>query len=359
MAIVRVLSLNVFLRPPGIQESNGDHKELRLEYIKRKIIQYDVVLLQEMFVALSSRAASLIAHAHAHGLCYHAGSVYPSFFSPQLVDGGLLILSRFPICKAAVHRFSVGCGSDGLASKGVVFAQVQVVPNNPRALVNLFTTHTQAGIRKDATDIRWRQILELARFVRTHGHPEIPALVGGDFNLDARHDVDFVDDDAPAFSKCPESLLYKEVVRVLSDDGRVTVRDVQPGHGVTNANGHGVLCHTWPDEMVESVGKCIDYLFLLVGKQAVTILDAAVDRCEIKVDGGETPRPLPITHLSDHWGLTATLEFAFPHAQHALNYDHVAFEHASLWMLKATLLFLLLAGFVVAVAMTILMSVLF
>ncbi|CAK4651731.1 hypothetical protein LEN26_020555 [Aphanomyces euteiches] len=347
---IRVLSLNVFMRPPGIQEPHGDYKELRFEFLKRKVLQYDVVLLQEMFVAASGRAARLISFARQNGLLYHAGSVYPTLMSSQLVDGGLLILSRFPIVKTAIHRFSTCCGSDALASKGVVYTQLQIVPHNSRALLDVFTTHTQAGIRKLPTEIRWRQIQELATFVRQHNQDGVPAILGGDFNLDSRFDVAFDAEGAPTFTPCTESSQYRELVRFFHDKG---ISNVLTRHEVTNGNGHGVLRHEWPQELVDKTGKCIDYLFILDSTSKLQLIHAAVDRCAL-ADIDPQDRTLPVTHLSDHWGITATMELNITPSDDLGNLSVVEFEHTNLWMIKVSIILLAASGVVVASGATVL-----
>ncbi|KAF0757819.1 hypothetical protein AaE_004139 [Aphanomyces astaci] len=325
---VRVLSWNVFLRPPGIQQpGGGDHKDLRLEFIMRKVIQYDVVLLQEMFAIGSSRLHRLLSFANDHGLAYHAGSVYPSLWSRQLVDGGLLILSRYPICQTKSHQFRDSCGSDALAAKGVVYAQLQI--ESQGTLLDVFTTHTQAGQGQVATSIRWRQIQELAWFVHTtRTDATTPAILGGDFNLDARHNVDFAGDPAnPVITKCAESVSYKRMLQLFSMRSHDSVANVLgAAHDVTNANGHGVLAQTWSKEQVNDMGKCIDYLFVFEPSRGgshgdgepSSVVHAAVDTCALDrsplIDGGVVEQMIgSVTHLSDHWAITATLRFPLQH----------------------------------------------
>ncbi|ETV94994.1 hypothetical protein H310_11321 [Aphanomyces invadans] len=309
---VRVLNWNVFLRPPGVQESGSDHKDVRLELIMRKVVQFDIVLLQEMFAVGSSRLQRLLAFAKEHGLAYHAAPVYPSLWSRQVVDGGVLILSRYPIRLSKTHQFTDGCGSDALAAKGVVYAQIQL-GGSPQHVLDVFTTHTQAGDGQVATAVRWRQLEELAWFVHTNRTPCTPAILGGDFNLDARHNVQFAGDAKPIFTKCNESEGYRRLVRLLSsacsgtpDTAAAVANVLASAHDVTNANGHGVLSHLWPKARVDEVGKCIDYLFLL-GPSTTSIVHAAIDHGAAD-DSIVGVHPWPFTHLSDHWAITATLD---------------------------------------------------
>ena len=63
-------------------------------------------------------------------------------FSPQLVDGGILILSRYPLLDVDRMVYNEGSGADGVSSKGVLYALVKVSPHNDGS-IHAFTTHTQ------------------------------------------------------------------------------------------------------------------------------------------------------------------------------------------------------------------------
>ncbi|KDO34655.1 hypothetical protein SPRG_00718 [Saprolegnia parasitica CBS 223.65] len=347
MATARVLSLNVFMRPPGIAGRGGDHKDLRLRFLKQKIADYDIVCLQELFVGGSGRQPDLVRYAAQCGLAHHAGSVYPSLWSRKLMDGGLLILSRYPIVRHGQWVFTRGRGSDGVCAKGVVYAQLQV---DASSTLHVFTTHTQAGEDEAATAIRMHQLRELAAFVHATCAcvADAPILIAGDFNLDARHDPIFSSLHAPRFQRCEESAMYT-ALRGMLEQRRWTLVDALPHHGVTNGNGHGCLRHTMTADDVDRTGKCIDYIFLLQSPisqtTGVTVASAAVDPCRISdtKDGR-----WPFSHLSDHWALVATLQFPVAPAPSTATNDETAVYHAypqpRAWLLKAASVFLLLGG---------------
>jgi hypothetical protein len=48
----------------------------------------------------------------------------PSFFSGYATDGGLLILSRFPIIEQEFCPYPYGVVSDALSYKGVLYAKI-------------------------------------------------------------------------------------------------------------------------------------------------------------------------------------------------------------------------------------------
>jgi len=74
------------------------------------------------------------------GFHYHAQSDEPSLFSSYVTDGGLLILSRFPILEVEFRPFDYGVLADAISYKGVLYAKIEV----DGRLLHLFTTHTQA-----------------------------------------------------------------------------------------------------------------------------------------------------------------------------------------------------------------------
>lgn len=57
---VRLLTLNVFLRPPPIKTNLDDYKEERFLEIMRIIQNYDIVCFQEMFQMGTFRSERII-----------------------------------------------------------------------------------------------------------------------------------------------------------------------------------------------------------------------------------------------------------------------------------------------------------
>jgi len=114
---VAILTYNLFIRPPGIKNNEDDFKEERLDEFIEVMDSYDVIGLQEMFSSFSSRVNKLIDAAHKKGFYYSLKSVPHGTFSSFLVDGGLLLLSKYPIIEDDGIIYSQGVQSDGLASK--------------------------------------------------------------------------------------------------------------------------------------------------------------------------------------------------------------------------------------------------
>ncbi|KAI9914638.1 hypothetical protein PsorP6_007297 [Peronosclerospora sorghi] len=369
--------MEIFCRPEGIHSGEwfktGDYKDLRVTLLLRKMAQFDLVMLQEMFEA-GPRQQRFVRDAHALGFHYHCGSVWPRLWDSRLIDGGLLILSRYPIVERDQLVYSEGSGSDGMCAKGVLYARIQLSPDRADSL-HVFTTHTQAGDNYNEYRIRLAQIQEMHRFIATRirQDPDIPMLITGDFNLDARHNlVHDAQTGALTSSRCRESDVYRQLVadfeRVVREARRKGARQSTEGdsplivdlmkqcdttklgdeiHPITNGDGHSLLVHTGDPLSLEKDGKCIDYMFLVPGgmKDQTLVSHSSTDstknmtRCQLTlVEKGTTvdhcsvtdltpdntttastsacPQDLPITHLSDHYGLRALFSLDFASLEH-------------------------------------------
>jgi endonuclease/exonuclease/phosphatase family metal-dependent hydrolase len=187
---IRLLTLNLFLRPPGIHTNYSDYKDLRTEVFVEDFLQlFDIVCLQEVFGTFNYRKDRILKEAEKKGF-FHYGASNPDMFKGHLIDSGLVILSKFEIVDKDEFTFTVGKGVDGLCSKGVLYAKIKL-PNNS---VHVFTTHLQASYHTEDLkkfmeyrDVRKIQLIELKKFVdkKVSGCEE-PVFIAGDFNVDGR-----------------------------------------------------------------------------------------------------------------------------------------------------------------------------
>jgi hypothetical protein len=108
----RYLTLNIFMRPPLIRNNWSDYKDDRLAYIEKYILpEYDVITFQESFAFATRRKDHLITTARNLGFNYHIES--PRKYPWQIgVDGGLLLISRFPIRQVDIIEYPRGQHSD-------------------------------------------------------------------------------------------------------------------------------------------------------------------------------------------------------------------------------------------------------
>ncbi|KAJ3026123.1 UNVERIFIED_CONTAM: ribosomal 40S subunit protein S1B [Siphonaria sp. JEL0065] len=143
---VRILSYNIFLRPPGITSNTSDYKNARLNHFASTILtSYDIVCLQEIYSSGSTRLSKLLLQAKKYGFNYHVASPSKGILNTS-VDGGLLILSRYPIVKADKVTYKRGINGDRFTAKGAIYAKIKVAPSN---YLHVFNTHLQSSA-KDA-----------------------------------------------------------------------------------------------------------------------------------------------------------------------------------------------------------------
>jgi endonuclease/exonuclease/phosphatase family metal-dependent hydrolase len=150
---IKILTYNICLLPPPLNTNENDWKDERMNEFIKYFPQFDIICLQELFGLLNNRKHDLIRFAVKSGFFFFVDSPSPSFLSKYLADGGLVILSRFPIIESAFIPFKYGVLSDSLAQKGVLYAQIQI----KNSILHLFTTHLQASYF-GSTEYEWVKI---------------------------------------------------------------------------------------------------------------------------------------------------------------------------------------------------------
>ncbi|CEP15689.1 hypothetical protein [Parasitella parasitica] len=213
----RFLTLNIFMRPPLIKNNWSDYKDDRLAYIEKYILpDYDVITFQESFAFASRRKDRLITTARLMGYNYHIESPrkYPWNIG---VDGGLLMISRFPILKSNIIEYPRGQHSDWLSIKGALHALIEL---NSTRKMHLYTTHTQASydlnniINEDDTAVRLSQFSLLHNFVYdTSKDDGEPIMIVGDLNVDAAVHPKDTPITTPSKESSPEYLKMVDVIR--------------------------------------------------------------------------------------------------------------------------------------------------
>ncbi|EPH44675.1 sphingomyelin phosphodiesterase [Streptomyces aurantiacus] len=195
---LKVLTYNAFLFSKTLYPNWGqDHraKEIPAAGFFRG---NDVVVLQEAFDNSSSDALQ----QHARGEYPHqtpvvgrsksgwdaTGGAYSSV-TPE--DGGVTVLSKWPIVRKEQYVYKDACGSDSHSNKGFVYAVLDV--NGTKAhVVGTHAQSTDPGCSAgEAATTRAKQFKELDAFLDAK---KIPAneqvLVAGDLNVD-RHSGEY------------------------------------------------------------------------------------------------------------------------------------------------------------------------
>lgn len=172
---LNVLSYNTYLRPTSMFK-NGQMK--RAGMIPGQLTGYDVVVFQEAFD--DDARAVLINGMKSKGYKYVSNILGNDEGVEQ--DGGVIIVSRYPIVKQAQIEFNDCSGSDCLAEKGVVYVKINKKVGTQNNYFHVFGTHLQTGadpgVQNKQLD-QMRQFINSRKISKSEG-----VMLAGDFNID-------------------------------------------------------------------------------------------------------------------------------------------------------------------------------
>ncbi|MGW6062751.1 sphingomyelin phosphodiesterase [Streptomyces sp. NPDC055189] len=190
---LKVLSYNAFLMSKNLYPNWGqDHRAKAIpaaDFFQGK----DVVVLQEAFDNSSSdvlKANAADRYPHQTPVMGRSkdgwdatGGAYSSV-TPE--DGGVTVLSKWPILRKEQYVYQEACGSDSFSNKGFVYAQLNV--NGKK--VHVVGTHTQStdpGCGSgEAAATRASQFKEMDAFLEAKNIPsDEQVIAAGDFNVDS------------------------------------------------------------------------------------------------------------------------------------------------------------------------------
>jgi endonuclease/exonuclease/phosphatase family metal-dependent hydrolase len=177
---LRLLTYNAFLRPPPV--SWGDKNQCRARRIAAHLadepIPRDIIALNETFDRehVSQLGEALEERFPHQILALPAAKGFR-------INGGLSLLSRYPIEFWQAHRFERCSGefNDCLASKGFLWALVRV---SEHLKVNVIVTHMNSGPNESAQASRRAQLQQIKGFMDSEQVFERwPTLLMGDLNV--------------------------------------------------------------------------------------------------------------------------------------------------------------------------------
>ena len=270
----------------------------------------DVVVFQELIPGKYRRF--LLSKLTELGWCFHSSPLQNvQFLSTKMVSGGVIICSRFPILAEKQHVFTTECcGTDCLASKGVVYTQILGPQNN---VVNVVATHFQAWATPEGVRIRRAQSEQCLRFIKSLNIPPTqPVIVVGDFNLDyyaqrkevmnlEKHlQVKFISlhPDSHPFSSDPSTNAI-----VGNDDASMYSTRLYP-HGCYDTFMTTLACPCCPQELLDYVGYSTNHLSPSSCSCSVVILKTEPFLMKMNMT---TERE--VADLSDHYPLVGTFQW--------------------------------------------------
>ena len=174
-SIMNVLAYNTFMLTPPVSLSDQGTRAL---HIDEAVHNLDAILIQEVFD--NSARATLLSELSAEYPYQTAVVDLPNL----LEDGGVMIVSRWPIEYEAQLVFDDCLDADCLSNKGVMYARI----NKLGKKYHLFSTHQNA--QQVAGDpnfvaVRNAQMQDFNAFIDAQNIPAEEAVIfGGDMNVD-------------------------------------------------------------------------------------------------------------------------------------------------------------------------------
>ncbi|WP_010473848.1 sphingomyelin phosphodiesterase [Streptomyces sudanensis] len=191
---LKVLTYNVFLFNRAVYPNWGQDHRAKAIPAAPFFQGNDVVVVQEAFDNTSSDALMRNAAAQyphrtpvmgrgTSGWDATAGA-YSAF---TVEDGGVAVLSRWPIVRKEQYVYKDACGADRHSNKGFVYAVLDVDGRR----VHVVGTHAQSTdpgcAAGEAAQVRARQFRAMDAFLDAKGIPASEqVIVAGDLNVDSR-----------------------------------------------------------------------------------------------------------------------------------------------------------------------------
>ena len=188
----RIASYNVFMLPRSLYPNWAQQERADLIDSEGVLAGQDVVVVQEAFDNdASQRLLGNLADDYPHQTPVLGRSrdgwdaTLGSYSDARPEDGGVAVLSRWPVAERVQYVFAPGCGADAASNKGFAYTRI-ASPDGP---LHVIGTHLQADDKacgEGAPDVRAEQLGEIAAFVRDKAIPaDESVVVAGDLNVDA------------------------------------------------------------------------------------------------------------------------------------------------------------------------------
>jgi len=242
---------------------NGDRARVIAD--KLHCSDYHIIVFQEAF---SYKCRKILAKRLAKEFPYQYGPANKCLI-PFRTNSGLWVVSKIPLTRMDMIRFSVNKGYDIIARKGAMLFQGDF----QGAKFQLLTTHLQAD---NEHHVREKQCHEIKyHLLNQYYDPEIPQLICGDFNIDMHDRVN-----------------YQRMLHTLEAKNGVISGDVQFTYDeIENTLARSIL----------GKKRVLDYILVRNGQW--------IEHIERKIQTFYTSIGQKPSNLSDHYAMEAHINF--------------------------------------------------
>lgn len=311
---IKLLTYNLFLRPPLIKKKEDDYKNERLTLFYNHLKDYDIICIQELFETLNQRKHDLIRQATRNGFFFFIESPMTSVFDSFVVDAGILIFSRFPIKNWTFFPYPNGVDADGLSQKGFLYAQIEI----KEAYIHLITTHLQSDDThyNISNEIRLDQLKIINSFIsnqlKKYYKKGDKIILTGGLNVDGNK-YQFLPSIGNA-DKERYTIEYDKMIERLNSNGVSALDMLSPENGMKPCT-FGLV-----DEETNQIESALsskfqstsrigfDYIFDISYENFSSSL-FCIDKSSLRVENFFSNSNLPLTQLNDHYGLSCHIAY--------------------------------------------------
>jgi len=188
----QILSHNVYMLSKNLYPNWGQNQRAQLIANADYVQNHDLIIFNELF---DNEASNILLGGMKKEYPYQTpvlgrstkdwDETAGSYSYVALEDGGVSIVSKWPIVEQIQHVYKNGCGVEALSNKGFVY--VKVMKNNEP--FHVIGTHTQSTdeilcSKGEPEDIRASQMNEIKDFISEKQIPEDEVVfIGGDLNV--------------------------------------------------------------------------------------------------------------------------------------------------------------------------------
>ena len=185
---LKLLAYNVYMLAGAISDWS---QQTRAELIlKSDVIDgHDAIILNELFdngpaqTLLDGLTSQYPYQTQVLGRSQSGwNQTLGAYSNTALEDGGVAVVSRWPIEEKIQYVYKDGCGADWLSNKGFVYIRLDKNGHD----YHVIGTHTQAedGGCSDPAAVRKSQFTEMQQFIASKNIPaDQVVFIGGDFNV--------------------------------------------------------------------------------------------------------------------------------------------------------------------------------
>ncbi|OHT11780.1 Endonuclease/Exonuclease/phosphatase family protein [Tritrichomonas foetus] len=294
---LRFLQYNVKWTPNIARLGRNEFAKERAEILAQSVADYDVICLNEAYSYIGSPVVQFIKTMKKKGFTYVKRLPPTSIMSFEIVDGGVLVLSKYPILAHDTMTYELNVGYDMAVAKGVLYLRIQTGPGTH---AHVFATHLQTnypGSYLECRTVRFSQIYAFNSLRSRKATDGQPIILIGDLNVDARMPE-------PQTEKKTISE-YNRLIKVLTTECYTLTDALFQSYGKHEVT-YGADDKRLTVKEDQNSQKCLDYVLVWNRDEGQYIV--AGTECNVvkfTVDGNKN-----FTQLSDHYGLACTVHFS-------------------------------------------------